>query len=148
MDRAGTVLFAQAAWAAMTADAAARYPRECCGALMTAAGEAAEAVCVEAVIPLPNRSTDAMTRFLIDPEELLEATREARDAGLRVAGFYHSHPDKGAYFSESDAGECWPGYVNVVLSVAGGRFSEARAYRVDSGQGPPAELGLAVEGAD
>ena len=74
------------------------------------------------------------SRFLIDPQELLEVRQRARTAGLDVIGFYHSHPDRGAYFSESDIRNCWPRFVNIVLSVELGRVREARAFRVDERQ--------------
>jgi proteasome lid subunit RPN8/RPN11 len=90
---------------------------------------------IKGAVACVNSSEESRSsRFLIDPRELLEVMQRARTAGLELIGFYHSHPDRGAYFSESDIKNCWPRFVNIVLSVEHGRVRRAKAFRVDEGQ--------------
>ncbi len=117
----------------MVRHAETEYAGECCGVLLGEKG--GEGRLVKRAVACVNSSGESRSsRFLIDPEELLEVRQRARTAGLDVIGFYHSHPDRGAYFSESDLRNCWPRFVNIVLSVEQGRFREAKAFRVDEGQ--------------
>ncbi len=128
-----TVVVEAAAWAEMVRHAEAEYPGECCGVLLS--GMDGERRVVKGAVACANSSEESRSsRFLIDPRELLGVKRQARTSGLDVIGFYHSHPDRGAYFSESDIRNCWPRFVNIVLSVELGRFREARAFLVDEGQ--------------
>jgi len=53
---------------------------------------------------------------------------------LTFWGFFHSHPDHGLYFSETDLKNSWPWYSNIVLSIRKGEFSEAGAFRADEAQ--------------
>jgi proteasome lid subunit RPN8/RPN11 len=121
------------AWEEMVRHAESDYPEECCGALLGKLdGEAG--VVKRAVACLNSSQESRSSRFLVEPEELLEVRQRARTAGLELIGFYHSHPDRGAYFSESDIKNCWPRFANIVLSVEHGRVREAKAFRVDEMQ--------------
>lgn len=118
---------------AIVRHAEADYPEECCGALLGKLD--GQARVVRAAVACLNSSEESRnSRFLIDPHELLEVRQQALTADLELIGFYHSHPDRGAYFSESDIKNCWPRFVNIVLSVEHGRVREAKAFRVDEGQ--------------
>ena len=50
-------------------------------------------------------------RYVVDPLAILRADRMARDAGMEIVGFYHSHPDHPAIPSATDTELAWPGYV-------------------------------------
>jgi proteasome lid subunit RPN8/RPN11 len=107
----------------------ASYPEECCGFLVGRAG--AEGTVVERLIPVENAREDSRhNRFLIHPETVLAAHKEARAAGLDVVGYYHSHPDHPARPSEFDREHAWPGLSYVIVSVQGGRAAEARSWRL------------------
>jgi len=121
------------AWVEMVRQAESDYPEECCGVLLGEMGGEA-AVVKRAVACLNSSEESRSSRFLIEPQELLEVRQRARTAGLELIGFYHSHPDRGAYFSESDIENCWPRFANIVLSVEHGRVREAKAFRVDEEQ--------------
>ena len=75
---------------------------------------------------------DPREGFLIEPEALLDADHAARALGQCVLGFFHSHPDRGVYFSETDLTQAWPGYAHVVLSIRQGRYAGAGAFRINS----------------
>jgi proteasome lid subunit RPN8/RPN11 len=107
----------------------ASYPEECCGFLLGRSG--GEETLVERLIPVENERQDSRhNRFLIHPETVLAAHKEARARGLDVVGYYHSHPDHPARPSEFDREHAWPGLSYVIVSVEGGRVAEARSWRL------------------
>ena len=105
------------------------YPEEGCGVLV-GRDEGARRV-VERVVVFENQREDSRrNRYLISPEQLLVVEREARQAGLDVVGFFHSHPDHPAFPSAFDLEHAWPYYSYLIVSVAEGRVVEARAWRL------------------
>jgi len=58
---------------------------------------------------------DARTAYRIDPRDLFDLTRDARDRGLAFKAIFHSHADVGAYFSDEDQRQAAP---EMTLSVA------------------------------
>ncbi len=111
--------------------AGAGYPNEACGVLI-GTGDAAERTVAEvrrARNLEPRRSTDF---YVLDPEAFLAADREAREDGLDIVGFWHSHPDSPAVPSETDRARAWPGYVYVIVSVRSGRAGEIRAWTLEN----------------
>lgn len=105
------------------------YPEECCGFLI---GQAkGDSTAVERVLPVDNERQDSRHhRFLIAPETVLEAHKEARATGLDVVGYYHSHPDHPARPSDFDREHAWPGLSYVIVSVQSGKVAEARSWRL------------------
>jgi proteasome lid subunit RPN8/RPN11 len=64
----------------------------------------------------------------------------ARDRGLEVVGFYHSHPSTAAWPSPTDVAEAtYLESVHLIVSLAGG-VVEARLFRI--GQGATTEVPL------
>src|ERR1700722_14856154 len=115
------------AWGVMVAHAEAKFPSECCGAML---GKIADDVkSVTQAIPLENSyAGEQGARYELRPEDLLEADRRARAAGLDLLGIFHSHPDCDAYFSKTDLENSCPWYSFVVLSVKGGKFDHANSF--------------------
>jgi proteasome lid subunit RPN8/RPN11 len=54
--------------------------------------------------------------------------REAREAGLDIIGFYHSHPDHSARPSQFDLENAWPAFVYVIVAVNQGKAGEMTAW--------------------
>jgi proteasome lid subunit RPN8/RPN11 len=105
------------------------YPEECCGFLLGRTDEGATAVA--RVVPVDNeRQDNRHNRFLIHPETVLAAHKEARALGLDVVGYYHSHPDHPARPSEFDREHAWPGLSYVIVAVRNGSAEEARSWRL------------------
>jgi proteasome lid subunit RPN8/RPN11 len=115
--------------------AARDYPSECCGILLGNSDDGTKQVME--VVPLANLRHDPQraqellplaelgresdrNRFLIDPLEQLKVEKDARQRGLDVVGYYHSHPDHPARPSEYDRVHAWPWYSYVVVSVERG----------------------------
>jgi proteasome lid subunit RPN8/RPN11 len=104
------------------------YPHECCGILLgVSKGDERS---VSAVIPCQNACTESrQNRYYIDPREVIRAQRRARDEGLEIVGFYHSHPDHPAHWSHTDLDEAhWIGSSYVITSVVGSKASETNSF--------------------
>jgi proteasome lid subunit RPN8/RPN11 len=111
---------------AIVAHARAEAPRECCGMLIGAGTSVTEAA--------PARNiADGPTRFLIDPQDHIDAIRRARELGLDVLGFYHSHPHSRAVPSETDRAEAsYPNHLFVIVGLEH-EPPEIRCFRLTHG---------------
>ena len=105
------------------------YPEEGCGVLV--GRDEGERRIVERVVPLDNRREgERGNRYLIPPEQLLEVERAAREEGLDVLGFFHSHPDHPALPSAFDLEHAWPYYSYLIVSVAQGKVAGTASWRL------------------
>jgi len=104
------------------------YPYECCGALLGKSSPQGWQVAV--AVPAANARTDsARNRYEIAPLELIRIDRQARQLGLEIAGFYHSHPDRPAQWSAIDLAEAhWLGCSYVIVEVAHGKAAATNAF--------------------
>jgi proteasome lid subunit RPN8/RPN11 len=129
------------AWDLMVAHAEKTFPNECCGAMLgTIDGDDK---LVTKAVAIENSYTGAQgARYELRPEDLLEADRQARAAGLDLIGIFHSHPDCDAYFSKTDLENSCPWYSFVVLSIKGGKFDHANSFlpNADQTEAPKEEL--------
>ena len=112
--------------------ALAGYPFEVCGVLLGRNGEPGGAR-VERVVKVLNREEEMpRVRYQIAPEDLIRIEREAREAGLGILGYYHSHPDHPARPSETDrrmaADSLSDGVIHVVVGVERGKRAEPTAW--------------------
>jgi proteasome lid subunit RPN8/RPN11 len=108
---------------AIVAHARAEAPRECCGVLIGSAATVTEAAAAKNI-------ADASTRFLIDPQDHIDAIRRARQRGLQVVGFYHSHPHSSAVPSETDRAEAnYPDHLYLIVGLAAAS-PEIRLFRL------------------
>jgi len=120
-------------WQRMVEHARATYPNECCGAMLGSVSDGQKRV-VEAM-PLENAAAGPQReRYELRPEDLLKADREARSRKMDLVGIYHSHPDCGAYFSETDLKNSCPWYSFVVLSIQKGEFDHANSWLPNADQ--------------
>ena len=127
-----------AAWQTMVAHAEAKFPNECCGAMlghMKTGKIDGDEKHVTVAVPMENSYRGEQgARYELRPEDLLEADRRARAAGLDLIGIFHSHPDCDAYFSKTDLENSCPWYSFVVLSVKGGKFDHAASFLPNADQ--------------
>ena len=121
---------------ALRRHAAAVYPEECCGFLLGRERREGGAV-VERVVAAVNEHASARTtRYVIPPERVLAARREARRCNLRIVGYYHSHPDRPAEPSRHDLEDAWPAVSYLIVPVDGGVAGGPRSWRLrEDGQG-------------
>ncbi len=101
--------------AAIRAHGREAFPHECCGAMLGTDGVVREAYA------LPNTTEEGpRRRFLVRPDDYRAAEKRARDTGLELLGFYHSHPDHPARPSQYDLDHAWPSFSYVIVSVMAG----------------------------
>jgi proteasome lid subunit RPN8/RPN11 len=132
------VILPRAVRDAIVAHAREEAPAECCGMLVGSAGTITSAVRARNVAGEPSR-------FLIDPVDHIRARRDARDAGLDVVGFYHSHPHSAPAPSETDLAEAtYPNHLYVIVGLKG-EAADVRVYRFT---GTAFELQIADAGPD
>jgi proteasome lid subunit RPN8/RPN11 len=104
------------------------YPHECCGVLL---GRTLDDVnIVEDAIRAGNTRTDsAHNRYHIAPHELVKIQRDGRKRGLDIVGFYHSHPDHPAQWSQTDFAEAhWLGCSYVITAVEKGVAQQTNSF--------------------
>ena len=116
---------------AMRAHGERDYPYECCGLMLGRfAGNRKQVI---ETYPISNAREEAAkrNRFLIRPEELMRGEKYAREQGLDVVGFYHSHPDDVAVPSQYDLEHAWPTYSYIVMAVEKGRAADLRSWEME-----------------
>ena len=125
---------------AIFAQAKAEYPAECCG-ILTAGPEDGPSTlhpCRNIQDELHAKDPEQYPRdsriaYFIDPQELFRIVSGAEKAGGRVSGFYHSHVDCDAYFSDEDKERAmaWdePAYPDAVYLVVSVYGDEPRGYK-------------------
>jgi proteasome lid subunit RPN8/RPN11 len=94
------------------------YPDEVCGLLIGEMQGEEKVVCE--VVPVENaweQVDERRRRFRIGPEVVATEERRAREAGLSIVGFYHSHPDSEPRPSETDREYAWPTYSYLIQGV-------------------------------
>ena len=107
------------------------YPHECCGVLLGQMDEQGVRT-VTSVARAGNTRTDsAHNRYHIDPKELIRIQRDGRARGEDIIGFYHSHPDHPAQWSQTDLAEAhWFSCSYVITSVEKGKAMLTNAFEL------------------
>ncbi|MFT4026942.1 MAG: M67 family metallopeptidase [Novosphingobium sp.] len=120
--------------ATLLAEASKTAPAECCGILLGRDR-------IERAQPAANVAPDPLRHFEIAPQALISAHRAARNGGLPVLGYYHSHPSGHPVPSATDC-EHSGGDGSIWAIVAGGEVAfwkdaprgfAALSYRVQDG---------------
>jgi len=106
------------------------YPHECCGVLLGQMDGDSRAV--TSTVRCGNTRTDSpQNRYNIDPRELVRIQREGRERGEDIVGFYHSHPDHPARWSQTDLAEAhWIGCSYVITSVEKGKAVTTNSFEL------------------
>jgi proteasome lid subunit RPN8/RPN11 len=120
------------------------FPYECCGALLGRDSASNEKVSapdeslvgtpreVLGLFPLVNRRDDSpRNRFAVSADDVRDAEKAAREHGLEVIGWYHSHPDHPARPSDFDREHAWPWYSYVIVSVMNGEPADMTSWRLN-----------------
>jgi proteasome lid subunit RPN8/RPN11 len=93
------------------------YPVEACGILI---GKASGSKKTVKRARRTRNILNSESRYQVDPAEQLKAFEESEKRDQQVLGFYHSHPDSPAFFSEIDRAQAYyPRYSYLVYSVKG-----------------------------
>lgn len=125
------------------------YPDECCGLLIgtvdskqwhcTSNWPATNAWSPDLDLPDLGLRSEAnkhsqRDRYWIDPAELLQAQRKARQQQQAIIGVYHSHPDHVAVPSATDRHYAWPDYSYLIIAVRNSRVVDYDAWILDRDQ--------------
>ena len=112
-------------------EGSAAYPNECCGIMF--GHDRPEGRLVNRLQAVPNvfDEVERFHRFSISPQQLMQAEKDAGQAGELVLGFYHSHPDHPARPSEYDRQHAWPFYSYVIVSITRGDPVDMTSWVLD-----------------
>ena len=137
----------------VTEDAAAQiagigergFPHEICGLLLGKEEDGRRVI--SALVPIDNsfEEGEQYHRYLITPDAMFRAEREARRQGLDVLGVYHSHPNSPARPSEYDRDHAaWTAWSYLIVSVNDGKAGDLLAWslREDRSAFDPVELNV------
>ncbi|PYY03087.1 MAG: hypothetical protein DMG64_09205 [Acidobacteria bacterium] len=106
------------------------YPHECCGVLLGSSDGETRSV-TKTVRCGNTRSDSPHNRYHIAPQELVRIQRQGREAGFEIVGFYHSHPDHPARWSQTDLAEAhWIGCSYVITSVEHGQAKITNSFEL------------------
>jgi proteasome lid subunit RPN8/RPN11 len=107
------------------------YPYECCGVLLGQFDHDGSRL-VTSTARCGNTRTDSpQNRYQIDPKELVRIQREGRERGEDIIGFYHSHPDHPARWSQTDFAEAhWFGCSYVITAVENGSAAITNSFEL------------------
>lgn len=133
----GQVLQLQAdARAEIEAHALQGYPFEIVGILAGVAPADGKPGRVTRIQRLVNQNTDrAADRYQVDGLKLMKAEQALEAEGLQILGYYHSHPDHPAMYSDTDRDLAMPNMAYLIVSVRGAAgappaIAEHRCWRL------------------
>ncbi|HEY9167592.1 MAG TPA: M67 family metallopeptidase [Candidatus Kryptonia bacterium] len=120
------------------------YPEEGCGFML---GEnSGESQTVRRVFEINNsQDENRKRRFLITPEQYMQAERIAAEHRMDLLGFYHSHPDHPAIPSAFDTEHALPLFAYLIVSLAEGKSKTMSGWRLSESRERFIESNLIVE---
>jgi proteasome lid subunit RPN8/RPN11 len=103
------------------------YPEEAAGFLL---GEGGSSRVVMDILSALNLGVEGArrNRYLVGPDEYVQAELEAERRGLSLLGVYHSHPDHPEEPSAYDQEWAQPNFSYVITSVREGRAAASRSW--------------------
>ena len=106
------------------------YPEEGAGVLIGREQDGNRVV--ERILPFTNKFEveHRHRRYMITPEDMINAEEFADEMGLEIIGIYHSHPDHPAQPSEFDHELALPWYSYIITSVNQKTAIESRSWRL------------------
>jgi proteasome lid subunit RPN8/RPN11 len=110
------------------------YPEEGAGFLLGSEGNPRQ---VSSILTLENsRQGEARrNRYLITPQDYLNAENEADKSGLTLLGVFHSHPDHPNQPSDYDRDWAQPWFSYIITRIDAGKADESRSWRLDEDRG-------------
>src|SRR5215467_5103958 len=118
-------------YAALRSHGEETYSHESCGVLLGRFEEEGSKTVTSAARCGNTREDSPHNRYNIDPKELVLIQREGRQRGEDIVGFYHSHPDHPAQWSQTDLSEAhWIGCSYVITSVEKGKAARTNSFEL------------------
>jgi proteasome lid subunit RPN8/RPN11 len=107
------------------------YPHECCGILLGRMDDDGIRTAISIARCGNTRHDSPQNRYRIDDRELIRIQRQGRERGEDIIGFYHSHPDHPARWSQTDLEEAhWIGSSYVITSVEKGKAVVTNSFEL------------------
>ena len=85
---------------------------------------------VDEVKVLLNERANTTNRYKVSPIKLMKAERQLEEQGHEIIGYYHSHPDHTAQYSDYDRVHALPNMSYLILSIQNGSYSDALSWRL------------------
>ena len=85
---------------------------------------------VQEVRLLVNERAETHNRYKVSALRLMKAERELENRGLEIVGYYHSHPNHPAQYSDYDRDHALPNMSYVILSIQEGVFENILSWRL------------------
>lgn len=134
-------------WHAMLDHLRAALPAEGCGLLACPEQDDGE-LAITHIFPGRN-ALASLTRFRMDPAEVIAAFRCMREQQLRLAAIFHSHPTSHPTLSATDLREAHYREAAIVIVSFAAQSPDVVAWRLEPGADGivPAEIPLRVRPA-
>lgn len=132
------IVLSRSILAAIARHAERTYPEECCGLLVGTRRVTGDIVISRAEAATNVAPLSRGDRFEVDPQVRFNLMRDLRGGGgaEAIVGHYHSHPDRPASPSPTDAAMAYePDLVWVIIAVRDGVAGTTAAFRFDAGCG-------------
>jgi proteasome lid subunit RPN8/RPN11 len=101
---------------------------------------------ISRAVPLVNERADSpANRYAVSSLVLWRAEQKLADEGLEVVGYYHSHPDVSARWSDYDRDHALPNTSYLITSIVRGEVADTRSWRLREDRGAMDEEPLAPE---
>lgn len=113
--------------ARLHAHAEAGFPHEVVGIL---AGDRASNTVRHVEAMVNERADSAHNRYQVSAFALQKAERALEAQGYEIVGYYHSHPDHPAQYSEFDRDHAWPHMSYMIVSVMAGTVATTLSWRL------------------
>ena len=117
------------------------YPHEVVGIL---AGDRSRSS-VSRVQPLINERAETVNRYRVDGLLVLRAEQGLEAEGLEVVGYYHSHPDHPAQYSDYDRDHALPHMSYLITAVHDGEITDTRSWRLEEDRSEMREETIQIE---
>ena len=119
--------------AQITAHAERDYPHEC-GGLLLGHFDTETGKTVTETLPMENTADVERRhdRVLIESRSVMRAERYAREKGIDVIGYYHSHPDDEAVPSQFDLDHALPVWSYIIVSVRAGKAVNWKSWEMEN----------------
>ncbi len=142
------IKFTPEAWETLKKLSESAYPFEGCGLLLGPLSSAEKTA--TKIVQLKNVLRDegrGRFDFSFSPQEFAQAQLAADKENLDVVGIYHTHPDHPPRPSKTDESQpMLSGWINVIASVHGGKFKDAKAWWREEEKRPFNEVELSKLG--
>ena len=121
------------------------YPNEA-GGFLLGDGALPDPVYIREAIAVTNQfdAAEQHHRYAMSPQDWLRYEDEAEARGLRLLGYYHSHPDSPAIPSDYDRQHALPHFIYLIASVRQRQSVELRAWQLDPDRHAFTELPVRV----